>query len=120
MFATGSSMLYRHPRQRRHPHTHPHPHRRPPGGNYSHVVYRAYAFFERAAADTEAVAALVSRIIGDEKRAEALGRVVEADSSLTELADGSGKRVIDLACAPVRKAMQAALYLVSRFEVRAN
>ena len=68
----------------------------------------------------KAVAAFFKHIITDPERAAELAAAVEADPMVIEVSDANGKRAVDLACKECKKAMQASLYLLGRFEVDAG
>ena len=55
-----------------------------------------------------------------EANAATVGAAVEADTSLAELTDASGRRAIDVAHKECRRKMMAALYLLGRYDVDAT
>jgi len=63
------------------------------------------------------VPAFFKSILTDAAHAVWLGEAVKANPSLAELTDADGRRAIDLAVPECKQAMQAALFLLGRFEV---
>ena len=61
--------------------------------------------------------ALCLHVVTDDASATLLGAAVQAKPWIAELTSSTGERAIDLASLPCRRAMQAALYLLGRFEV---
>ena len=61
--------------------------------------------------------ALCLHVVTDDASAPLLGAAVQAKPWIAELTSSTGERAIDLASLPCRRAMQAALYLLGRFEV---
>eukprot|EP00964_Phaeocystis_antarctica_P090471 scaffold57876_cov62-Phaeocystis_antarctica.AAC.5 len=64
-----------------------------------------------------AVPAFFKFILTDAVHAAWLGEAVEATPSLARLTDADGRRAIDVAHSVCKRAMQAALFLLGRFEV---
>eukprot|EP00964_Phaeocystis_antarctica_P097479 scaffold63592_cov49-Phaeocystis_antarctica.AAC.2 len=64
-----------------------------------------------------AVPAFLKSIVTDAAHAAWLGEAVKATPSLARLTDADGRRAIDVAHSACKRAMQAALFLLGRYEV---